>query len=114
MMDFSVKFEQPDWAKRMEKIMVDVADKLAEVEAAMASKSAEISASLDGITSDLAAQSAEIAALKQAVIDAGSNPGELSPELVARFDALKTSIDSAAQKAADLDAALPVTPPPTP
>lgn len=91
--------------------MAKVEDKLAELEAAQAAKSAEISASLDGIKGDIATQSAEIAALKQAVIDAGSNPGELSPELVARFDALKTSIDSVAQKAADLDAALPVAAP---
>lgn len=91
--------------------MAKVEDKLAELEAAQAAKSAEISASLDGIKGDIETQSAEIAALKQAVIDAGSNPGELSPELVARFDALKTSIDSVAQKAADLDAALPVAAP---
>lgn len=91
--------------------MAKVEDKLAELEAAQAAKSAEISASLDGIKGDIETQSAEIAALKQAVIGAGSNPGELSPELVARFDALKTSIDSVAQKAADLDAALPVAAP---
>jgi Skp family chaperone for outer membrane proteins len=106
-----LKFPQPKWAKRLERMMATVQEKLDELEASMAEKSAAISASLDGITGDLATQSAEIEALKQAVIDAGSNAGELPQDLVERFDALKSSIDAVAQKAADLDAAMPNTPP---
>jgi hypothetical protein len=93
-----VKFKQPNWAKRMERMMARVEDKLAELEAAKAAKSAAISASLDGIQGDIAAQSTEIAALKQAVIDAGSTPGELPQELVDRFDALKASLDTVIQR----------------
>lgn len=107
-----VKFKQPNWAKRMERMMARVEDKLAELEAKSAASSAAISASLDGITSDIATQKAEIDALKQAVIDAGSNPGELSADLIARFDAVGAALDVVAQKAADLDAALPAQTPP--
>lgn len=106
-----VEVEQPHWAKRLEKFMATVEEKLAELEASVAAKTAEISTSLDGITGDLKTQSDEIVALKQAVIAAGSNPGELSPELVGRFDALKSSLDSVVQKAADIDAALPAAAP---
>ena len=102
-----VKFKQPKWARRMERMMAKVEDKLAELEAKSAASSAAISQSLDGITSDIATQTAEIAALKQAVIDAGSNPGELSQDLIDRFDAVGKALDVVAQKAADLDAALP-------
>jgi hypothetical protein len=87
--------------------MATIEEKMAELEASVAAKATELGASLDGIVSDIAAQAVEIAALKQAIIDGSSSPGELSPELVARFDALKSSLDTVAQKAADIDAALP-------
>ena len=106
-MKVTIEDEQPEWAKRMELQMARVEDKLAELEAAQSAKAAELSAALDGIQGDLSTQAAEIEALKQAVIDAGSNPGELSPELAARFDALKTSLDTVVQKAEALDAILP-------
>ena len=87
--------------------MATIEDKLAELEASIAAKSTEINASLDGIVADLKAQSDEITALKQSVIEGQSSPGELPDALVARFDALKSALDGAVQRAAEIDAALP-------
>jgi chromosome segregation ATPase len=98
----------PKWARNMERrIMAKIEEKLAELEVSQAAANEKISTALGGIQGDTAALAAEIVELKQAVIDAQSNPGELSPELSARFDALKTNLDAVAQQAADLDAALP-------
>jgi predicted nucleic acid-binding Zn-ribbon protein len=87
--------------------MATIEEKLGELEAANAAASEKISTAVAGITGDIATLNTEIAALKQAVIDAQSNPGELSQELSDRFDALKTNLEAVAQQAADLDAALP-------
>ena len=98
----------PCWAKEMEnRIMATIEQKLSELEASQAASNAKISTAVGGISGDIGGLSAEIVALKQALTDAQSNPGELSPELAARFDALKTGLDAVAQQAADLDAALP-------
>ena len=99
--------------------MATVEQKLAELEASNATSNAALKASLDGISGDLqsmadaaTASAAEIAALKQAIIDGGQQPpGEISQELSDRFDALKTSLESAAQQAAEIDARLPNAPP---
>ena len=87
--------------------MATIEEKLAELEASVAEKSAELNAALDGIVGDLKVQSNEITALKQSVIEGQSSPGELPDALVARFDALKSALDGAVQRAAEIDAALP-------
>ena len=103
-----VKFKQPKWAKRLELRMANLEQKIAELEASNAAKAAAINASIDGVVTDLKAQSDEITALKQAIIDAGtSTPGEIPQELADRIDALKGSFDTVIQRLADVDAALP-------
>lgn len=118
----------PPWATELKEMVAELAEKgllfmanaeekLAELEA----KAATTATAIEGIRGDFqvmsdkaTADAAEIAALKQAVIDAQSNAGELSPELAARFDALIASAQDTAQKATDLDAKLPNVPPANP
>jgi chromosome segregation ATPase len=73
--------------------------------------------SITGISGDLqqyadqrSADAAEIESLKQAVLAAQSTAGELSPELAERFDALKSSLESASQQAKEIDDRLPEIP----
>lgn len=96
--------------------MARLEDKIAELEASNAAKAAALNESIDGVVADLRTQSDEISALKQAIIDAGTTPGEIPPELADRIDALKGSFDTVIQRLADVDAALPapVTPPAPP
>lgn len=103
--------------------MATVEQKLAELEASNKASADALKSSLDGISGDLqsmsdtaTANAAEIAALKQAIIDGGNQPpGEISQELSDRFDALKTSLDDVAKQAAEIDARLPnATPTPSP
>jgi hypothetical protein len=104
------KLKRPKWAKRLERMMAKVEEKLAEMEAVfgpLATALPGIKGDLQTLTASLATQSAEIAALKQTIQDGQSNPGELSPEIAARFDALIQSVKEAATAATELDAQLP-------
>lgn len=108
-----LKLAKPKWAKRLEVAMARIEEKLQELSDALA----PIKPALDGISGDLQGQAtkldeaaAEIAALKEALTAAQSNSGELSQELVDRFDALTNTLKEAAAQATEINDRIPDVP----